>query len=152
MPKVPGLNTASLPDMVFILLFFFLLLTNMQGNGPMVDVNEPQATEYTILDKKHLQSIIYVGVPFPEYRQERGTNVQVQVDDQWMEIHEIVPYFTRKKALLTIEQQEILSVLIRADQHATMNMIGDVEQALREAKVLKVNYGVVTTSLSPAWH
>ena len=141
-PKVPSINTASLPDLVFTLLFFFLLVTNIKGNGPMVDVKEPDASEYSELDNNTLYSTIYIGVPFQAHQQEQGAETRIQVDDRWMEAHEISPYFVRKMASLSPGEQAQMSVFIRADKEVAMKTIEDVEHALREARILKINYAV----------
>ena len=50
--EVPGLNTASLPDLIFTVLFFFMIVTHMQKETVKVKFRTPQGTELTRLTKK----------------------------------------------------------------------------------------------------
>lgn len=143
-PEVPSLNTASLPDLVFTLLFFFLLVTNLQGNVPNVQFKEPEATEYADLDKQNLNVFVYVGKPTIEFDGNISPGFRIQIEDHWMEPEEIAPYFIQKKAGMSLEEAEQLTVCIRADKDTDLKTISAIEQALREARILKVNYGVET--------
>ena len=42
---VPGLNLASLPDLIFTVLFFFMIVTHMRDVNPKVRYEVPQGTE-----------------------------------------------------------------------------------------------------------
>ena len=59
----PGISTASLPDIVFMLLFFFMVTTVMRETTIMVKQSMPEATEIKKLEKKSLVSYIYIGSP-----------------------------------------------------------------------------------------
>jgi biopolymer transport protein ExbD len=58
-----AINTASLPDIVFMLLFFFMVTTVMRETNLKVGVIVPEATEVKKLEKKSLVSFIYIGKP-----------------------------------------------------------------------------------------
>ena len=59
---LPALSTASLPDIVFMLLFFFMVTTKMRETSLLVDTPRlPSATEVKKLENKSLVSTIYVG-------------------------------------------------------------------------------------------
>ena len=66
--EVPGVNTSSLPDIVFMLLFFFMATTTMKEVTYKVEVKVPEATELQKLEKKSLTRYIYVGTPMKEYQ------------------------------------------------------------------------------------
>ena len=62
----PAMSTASLPDIVFMILFFFMVTTVMREVELKVELTNsdlPQATEIKKLEKKSLVSYIYVGKP-----------------------------------------------------------------------------------------
>ena len=59
----PAISTASLPDIIFILLFFFMVVTVMREMEIKVENRLPQATELTKLERKSLVSFIYIGAP-----------------------------------------------------------------------------------------
>ena len=43
--EVPGLNLAAMPDLIFTVLFFFMIVTHMRDVKPMVRFTIPQGTE-----------------------------------------------------------------------------------------------------------
>ena len=59
----PAISTAALPDIVFMLLFFFMVTTVMRETTLFVEVMIPKATEIKKMEKKSLVSYIYVGPP-----------------------------------------------------------------------------------------
>ena len=52
--ETPAISTASLPDIVFMLLFFFMVSTTMREVLVMVDNGMPEAKEISKLEKKSL--------------------------------------------------------------------------------------------------
>lgn len=66
--STPGISTASLPDIIFMLLFFFMVVTVMREGERMVQVVTPQATQLEKLEKKSLVNTIYIGRPTQKYQ------------------------------------------------------------------------------------
>ena len=58
---VPPISTASLPDVIFMILFFFMTTTSMKETELRVAFTLPEATEIQKLEKKSLVSYIYVS-------------------------------------------------------------------------------------------
>ena len=54
---MPELNTSSLPDLIFTMLFFFMIVTTMREVTLKVQFRVPQATELEKLEKKSLVSL-----------------------------------------------------------------------------------------------
>ena len=79
--EMPALNTSSLPDIIFMLLFFFMSVTSMKEVSYKVQFTNPQATELTKLEKKSLVRYIYVGTPTAEFRKQYGVETRIQLDD-----------------------------------------------------------------------
>ena len=52
--EMPALNTSSLPDLIFTLLFFFMIVTTMREVTLKVEFKIPQATELEITGNIHL--------------------------------------------------------------------------------------------------
>ena len=71
--EMPALNTSSLPDLIFTLLFFFMIVTTMREVTLKVEFKIPQATELEKLEKKSLVTFVYVGKPMREFRQKMGS-------------------------------------------------------------------------------
>ena len=89
---VPAINTASLPDIVFMLLFFFMVATTMKETSLRVSFTLPKATETVKLEKKSLVSYIYVGSPLRSFQADFGTEPRIQLDDNFREVSDIADY------------------------------------------------------------
>ena len=76
--EMPALNTSSLPDLIFTLLFFFMIVTTMREVTLKVQFTLPVGTELEKLEKKSLVTFIYVGEPTQEYRAKMGTESRIQ--------------------------------------------------------------------------
>lgn len=61
--KLKAISTSSLPDIVFMLLFFFMSTTHMKETSAKVKIELPKATELTKMEKKSLVKYIYIGTP-----------------------------------------------------------------------------------------
>ena len=138
--EVPGVNTSSLPDIVFMLLFFFMATTTMKEVTYKVDVKVPEATELQKLEKKSLTRYIYVGTPMKEYQKMYGKESRVQLDDAFADIAEIEMFIENERNAMKESDQGLLTVSIKADKDTKMGIITDIKQALRRAQALKINY------------
>lgn len=140
---IPALNTASLPDLIFSILFFFMLVVHMRKATVHVKYQVPTATELSRLYNKSSVQYIYIGRPVNRLGQVDGKDTVVQLNDHLTSIPEIRNYLIRLSADLPPEQRRQLSVSIKADRHVDMGTIMDLKQALREANVLNVNFTAV---------
>ena len=140
---IPALNTASLPDLIFSILFFFMLVVHMRKATVHVKYQVPTATELSRLYNKSSVQYIYIGRPVNRLGQVDGKETVVQLNDHLTSIPEIRNYLIRLSAALPPEQRRQLSVSIKADRHVDMGTILDLKQALREANVLNVNFTAV---------
>lgn len=135
---VPMLNTASLPDLIFTVLFFFMIVTHMQKVAVKVRFQVPQGTQLTRLVKKSAVSYIYIGYP--------GTGVatssaeRIQLNDKFATATEVSSYVRAELDRMSPEDRQQMTVSIKADRSTPMRMIADVKQALRQAKVYRVSY------------
>ena len=77
--EVPMLNTASLPDLIFTVLFFFITVTHMRQVTLKVKYRVPEGTELTRLVKKSAVTHIYIGKPTDEMSRVVGNETCVQV-------------------------------------------------------------------------
>ena len=87
--EVPAMSTSSLPDIVFMLLFFFMAATTMREVDPLVKVQMPQANEITELDKKNLVNI-WMGKPMNAAKGEDALKIQLN-DIEAQNIRKAVP-------------------------------------------------------------
>lgn len=137
---IPELNTASLPDLIFTILFFFMLVTHMRKVAVKVKYQVPQGTELTKLVKKTAITYLYIGKPMSETGQLAGDSLCIQMNDKLVDVAEIKSYLVKERATMAAEDKKQMSVSIRADKETPMGRIIDIKQSLREANVLNVNY------------
>lgn len=137
---IPELNTASLPDLIFTILFFFMLVTHMRKVAVKVKYQVPQGTELTKLVKKTAITYLYIGKPMNETGQLASDSLCIQMNDKLVDVAEIKSYLVKERATMAAEDKKQMSVSIRADKETPMGRIIDIKQSLREANVLNVNY------------
>lgn len=138
--EIPTLNTASLPDLIFSILFFFMLVVHMRKATVHVKYQVPMATELSRMYNNSSIQHIYIGRPINKLGKVESNKMVVQLNDNITTISEIKKYLIQLSAVLPPEQRKQLSVSIKADRHADMGMIMDLKQALREANVLNINF------------
>lgn len=139
----PAISTASLPDIIFMLLFFFMTTTSMKEVTYKVDIRVPEATELQSLEKKSLVRYIYIGAPKKEFQKVYGKETRVQLDDAFAEVDEIEMFIENERNAMKENEQGLLTVSIKADKETKMGIITDVKQALRRAQALKISYASV---------
>ena len=138
--KVQNINTASLPDIVFMLLFFFMVTTVMRETTLKVHISVPGATEVKKLEKKSLVSYIYIGEPTKQYRGLFGTEPRIQLNDQFASLDDIRDFVSSEREAMNENDQQLMTVSLKIDQDTKMGIVSDVKQELRKASALKINY------------
>ena len=93
----PAISTASLPDIVFMLLFFFMVTTVMRQADLLVEVTTPNATEITKLEDKALVSYIYIGKPAKKLRKSLGSEPRIQLNDALADEKDLIPWVEAEK-------------------------------------------------------
>ena len=136
----PAISTASLPDIVFMLLFFFMVSTTMREVDLKISVKLPQATEIKKLEKKSLVSYIYVGAPIKAYQEKFGTEPRLQLNDELSQVADIIPYISAEREKMDEVDIPFMTTSIKADMEVKMGIIRDIKQELRRASALKINY------------
>ena len=138
--EMPASNTSSLPDLIFTLLFFFMIVTTMREVTLKVEFKIPQATELEKLEKKSLVTFIYVGKPMREFRQKMGSESRIQLNDAFAEVSEIQDYITAERLSMEEADQAMMTVSLKIDKETKMGIVSDIKNALRQAYALKINY------------
>ncbi len=137
---LPAVNTASLPDIVFMLLFFFMTVTVMKDSTIKVENTLPYASETKKLEKKDRVLYIYVGKPTPEYQKVYGTEPKIQLNDKYASVSEVGDFILLERAKKPQELQNVLTTALKVDKDANMGLLSDIKQELRKVNALKVNY------------
>lgn len=142
--EVPQLNTASLPDLIFTVLFFFITVTHMREVTLKVKYRVPAGTELTKLTKKSAVTYIYIGKPTQEMRPIAGTKTRIQINDKYADLPTVTDYVAEERKRMSPEDAQIMSVSVKADRETDMGTIADVKQALRQAGALRVKYSATS--------
>ena len=138
--ELPAISTASLPDIVFMLLFFFMVATVMRDNTLMVTNTLPAADQVQKLDKKDRVMYIYAGKPSTRYQDKYGTEARIQLNDKFATIRDVAAFVLAEKASKRQELQNVLTTALKVDGDTKMGLISDIKQELRKVNALKINY------------
>lgn len=136
----PAISTASLPDIVFMLLFFFMVVTVLRDSELKVKVVTPYATELTKLEEKSLVNYIYVGRPEVKYQKVYGTSPRMQLGDAFATVDDIPLFLEQHKVKVTESKRQRITSSLRIDGDVTMGIVQDVKTKLRKSGQLKINY------------
>jgi len=142
--KIPPLRTAALPDLIFVVLFFFITVTHMREVTLKVKYRVPAGTELTKLTRKSAVTHIYIGPPTKEMKGAAGTATHIQLNDKYADIPAVTDFVAEERRRMSPEDAKIMSVSVKADRNTKMGIIYDVRQALRQAGALRVNYSAVS--------
>jgi hypothetical protein len=112
---LPPINTASLPDCIFLLLFFFMVTTHFRQTNTKVIVQTPRVTEIKKLEKKSLVSYIYVGKPIPPLQAVYGTEPRIQLNDAFATVDDIRDFISSEREQMTEEEQKQMTVSLKID-------------------------------------
>lgn len=161
--EVPMLNTASLPDLIFTVLFFFMIVTHMRTTTSKVKYALPQGTELKRLVKKSAVTYIYIGRAMPETTRETSTVVspntssavspntssassmdvsayKVQLNNRVGTIGEVASFVANEKKRMNPDDQVKMTVSIKADRSTPMYVINAVKRAVRAGGATRINY------------
>ncbi|GGD19028.1 ExbD/TolR family protein [Flavobacterium orientale] len=138
--QTPEISTASLPDIVFMLLFFFMVATVMRDNDLLLQNALPKADQVTKLEKKDRVMFIYAGKPHERYQSRFGSGDKIQLNDRLSEVSDIRNFVLAERASRNPELEKVLTTALKVDKDTKMGIIGDVKQELRKIEQYKVNY------------
>ena len=137
---VPALNVASLPDLIFTVLFFFMIVTHMRDVDPKVQYTVPQGTELAKEVNKSGLVYIFIGKPVDAQGRVIADEPRIQMGDRYVTVDEIGAEIEKERNRMSEDDRQRLTVSIRADRDTEMGLINDVKQALRKAGALNINY------------
>jgi biopolymer transport protein ExbD len=133
--------TSSMPDVVFMLLFFFMVTTELRETSIEVKQGIPRATQLRKLMRKSLVANLYIGEPTKPALY--GKEPKIQADDVFIEPKDIVRWVNEKKSELPENEREQLTVSLKVDRDAKRGLISDVEIELRKANARKLLYSTL---------
>lgn len=119
--------TASMPDIVFMLLLFFMVSTTLREVDVLVQFRLPEAEAIEKIENKRLISYIWVG-----------NNGNIQLNDNLVKLEEIRPLMYSKRV-----QLPNVIVSLRVDKNSDMGVVTDIQQELRKADARRINYSAM---------
>ncbi|HYQ57935.1 MAG TPA: biopolymer transporter ExbD, partial [Draconibacterium sp.] len=138
--ELPPISTASLPDIVFMLLFFFMVSTVMREVTLKVRMRVPEATELSKLEKKSLVSYIYIGEPLPAYQKTFGMAPRIQLNDQFESVDAVQNFIIAEREARDEAEQPSMVTSLKIDENTKMGIVNDVKTELRKVAALNINY------------
>ena len=136
--EVPGVGVSS--DIVFMLLFFFMVTTQMRDTEDKVMVKVPSASEAVKLERKDLSSYINVGTPIRSLQAQYGTETRIQLNDSFKTTKDIRDFVAAERESMSEADRAFMTVCIRADENTRMGIVTDIKQELRRCSALKIMY------------
>ena len=138
--EMPAITSSSLSDIVFMLLFFFMVTTQMRETENKVCVKVPEASEVVKLERKDLNSYINIGTPIRALQAQYGTEPRIQLNDSFKTTTDIRDFIAAERDSKSEADRQFMTVSIRADQDVRMGIVSDVKQELRRCSALKIMY------------
>ena len=142
--EVPAISTGSLSDLVFILLFFFMIISTMRESTLFVRVVTPRATEVHKIEKKSLVSNIYIGPPLNTAA--LGTESRIQLNDQLAEVSDITAFILAERQARNEADVPLLTTSLKVDKHTRMRIVTAVKQELRQVGAFRINYSTAKSN------
>lgn len=137
---LPAISTASLPDIVFMLLFFFMTVTSMRETDLKIkQPTLPHAHNVQKFEHKNLVSTIYVGKAIDG--SDKGD--LIQLNDKIARVSDVQDYIFMKREQLQEEEIPFMTTLFKADVESNVGTIADIKKELREIDALKISYAAI---------
>lgn len=134
--------TSSMPDVVFMLLFFFMVTTQLRETAIDVQQRIPEATQMRKLLRKSLVTNLYIGAP--KKIEQFGKEPKIQVDDQFIEPKDIVLWVNRQRDEIPENERAQMTVSMKVDEESKRGIIADVETELRKANARLILYNTLS--------
>ncbi len=139
--QIQQVNTSALPDIIFMLLFFFMVSTTMKEDEVLVTQKEVQATEIQKVERKDLVSYIYIGKPMNSALQAAyGSETRIQLNGKIADLEEIQSFIIGVRESMKESDRPKMTVNLKIDAETKMGVVSDVKQALRKAQALRIMY------------
>jgi biopolymer transport protein ExbD len=134
----PAISTASLPDIVFMLLFFFMVTTVMRETDLQITSPKlPSATEVKKLEQKSLVTTIYVGQAKDEKFGKKFNSIQL--NDKIATADDIPAFIINARTDVPEENHGRMTTSIKADKQMSVGTLTDIRQRLRDVNALKLS-------------
>lgn len=130
--------TSALPDIIFMLLFFFMVTTVMREQNILVEQELPKATQLQKLTKKSLVAHFYLGAPKDEVRY--GSETRIQCNDVFIGVEDVSRLVEQQRSEVSEIEREQMTMDLKVDMEVKMGLINDVQEELKKVNARKVMY------------
>ena len=139
--EMPELNTSSLPDLIFTVLFFFMMVTSMRDVTPLVEVKTPTGgSEIEKLERKSLVSHIYIGPPAKQFRATLGSADRIQLNESFAELEAVREFVIAERESMFEKDKPLMKMSLKVDKGSKVKLLQAVKLELRKAKALNIVY------------
>ena len=143
---VPAISTASLPDIVFILLFFFMTVTVFQDKNLLVENELPSIDVVESLVNKEGVIELFIGRPVSKFEENFGGNSKIQADGRFIHTDQIAEYVLSELSKMPEKVQKKAIINLKVDKKVGMGLVYNVKEELKKVNMLKVNYATLESA------
>jgi biopolymer transport protein ExbD len=133
--------TSSMPDVVFMLLFFFMVTTQLRDNSIKVQQRIPEATQMRKLQRKGLVSYLYIGAP--KHPGAWGKEPRIQANDVFIDTKEVNHWVNAEITRLEPGDKDAMIIALKVHDETRRGIIVDVETELKKANARRLLYSTV---------
>ncbi len=130
--RVPGINISSLPDLIFTILFFFMIVTNMRDSNSHIPLSYPKGKALEKNRHSQLSHYIYIGL--------KNGNEYIQLDGKEIHLNDLEDRLIEIARHTKADLQAQLSVSLGIDEHVAMGIVEKVRNAMKRSGILHINY------------
>ena len=131
-----AISTAALPDIIFMLLFFFMVTTVLRKSDENLKYKIPTAEQLKEIEQKSLITQISIGIPKETVRY--GKEARIEAEGRLLDVKDIVPFVMKEKDKLPTYSRDQIIILLKADEEVPMGIVSDVKQELRKANARRI--------------
>lgn len=130
---MPAVSTASLPDIIFMLLFFFMVVTVLKSHTVKVNFELPEGVDLQKIENKSQENHLYIG------SLDDGS-ITIQLNDAFISIDQIRGAMIKIKNGYDHGEKNDASLSLKVDKDIKMGIVSKVKLELRKADFRKITY------------
>ena len=134
--KVPTLKMTSMPDLIFTVLFFFMIVTHMRTETQRFELQTPTGKELSQPSNKHVITNLYVAT-------DSQGNTLIQIGNNLLSLSQVAPTITALRQNLSDDSANLFTINIKADKNTSMGVISDIKHELRKSGALNIRYNAI---------
>lgn len=131
--KIPELNTTALPDLIFTVLFFFMIVTHMRDDSTDMQIKIPYGEQLQKIERRYAVSNMYIG-------RNAENAIQIQINNKIVSSDEVTKYILAEKNKISDEEQDDYTVCIKADKDTPLHVILQIKESLQRANIRNVTF------------